>query len=297
MNPDLRNRGLQVQLLSGVLCGDQRLYCSAGSIMPSTTTSTLRHPKGPTEIEKDQSGGPFSLAFLESSVGSKVLVGLTGLGLAGFALFHMIGNLKLLQGPDSINAYAAFLKHDLGILIWLARAGLLAIFLLHITLAIRLKLRSVAARPIPYQYPGSVQATFASRSMIWTGIVVGLFIVFHLAHFTFGLFGKVELAPGRFVNYLDLKDYKGRADVYSMVVAGFSNLPLAMLYVMAQIALFIHLSHGIQSSFQTLGLKNRRFAGSIKMFGLAVAGVILIGNVAIVLAVQIGMLPSLYLKG
>jgi succinate dehydrogenase / fumarate reductase cytochrome b subunit len=133
--------------------------------------------------------------------------------------------------------------------------------------------------------------------MIWTGIVVGLFIIFHLAHFTFGWVKGVEIATGQVVNYLDLKDAKGRPDVYSIVVAGFSNLPLAILYIVAQIALFIHLSHGIQSSFQTLGLKNRRFAPAIRMFGLALAGIILIGNVGIVLAVQNGLVPSLYPKG
>jgi succinate dehydrogenase / fumarate reductase cytochrome b subunit len=263
----------------------------------SSTTSKLRHPKGPAEIEPAQSAGPFLRLFIESSVGSKILVALTGIGLTVFTLVHMIGNLKLFQGPDAINAYASFLKHDLGVLIWIARVGLLAIFLLHLCIAIRLKLRSLAARPIPYQYPGSVQATFASRSMIWTGIVVGLFIVFHLAHFTFAWFEEIEVAPDKFVNYLDLKDSKGRPDVYSMVVAGFSHLPLAILYTIAQIALFIHLSHGIQSSFQTLGLKNRRFAASIKMLGLAVAAIILVGNVGIVFAVQCELVPSLYPKG
>ncbi len=108
----------------------------------------------------------------------------------------MIGNLKVFSGPDAINGYAYFLKHDLGVLIWIARAGLLAIFVLHLSLAIRLKLRSTAARPVPYQYPGSVQATIASRTMIWTGIVVGLFMLFHLAHFTFGWVHGAEIATG-----------------------------------------------------------------------------------------------------
>jgi succinate dehydrogenase / fumarate reductase cytochrome b subunit len=277
------------------LFGDPTPHLTTYSIMASAT-SKLRHPKGPTEPKPSQAAGIFLRSFIDSSVGSKVLTALTGLGLTIFALFHMIGNLKVFQGPDAINAYAAFLKHDLGTLIWIARAGLLTIFLLHLALAIRLKLRSIAARPIPYQYPGSVQATFASRSMIWTGIVVGLFILFHLAHFTFGWLRGVQIAPGKVVNYLDLHDAHERPDVYSMVVSGFSNLPLAILYIVAQIALFIHLSHGIQSSFQTLGLKNRRFAGSIKMLGLAVATTILVGNVAIVIAVQLGILPSLYAK-
>jgi succinate dehydrogenase / fumarate reductase, cytochrome b subunit len=263
----------------------------------STATSKLRHPKGPPEPESSQAAGPFLRTFLESSVGSKIVIALTGLGLAVFSFFHMIGNLKLLQGQDAINAYAAFLKHELGILLWGARAGLLTIFIAHLTLAIRLKLRSRAARPILYQYPGSVQATFASRSMIWTGIVVGLFILFHLAHFTLGWVTQIETASGQHVNYLNLYDKNGRQDVYSMVVAGFSNLPMAILYIVAQLALFIHLSHGIQSSFQTLGLKNRRFATTIKLLGLGVTTIIVAGNVAIVLAVQTGVVPSLYPRG
>ena len=139
--------------------------------------------------------------------------------------------------------------------------------MLHLVLAIRLKLRSVAARPVAYQFPGNVQATIASRTMIWTGIVVGLFTLFHLAHFTFGWVHGAEVAPGKVVNYLELKDDKGRHDVYRWWSPG-SHPMLVVLYVLAQVALFVHLLHGIQSSFQTLGLKNRRFAGPIRLLGL-----------------------------
>jgi succinate dehydrogenase / fumarate reductase cytochrome b subunit len=260
----------------------------------ASAPTTVRHPKGPAEPKSSEAAGLFLWRFLESSVGSKLLIALTGLGLTLFAVFHMIGNLKLFQGWEAVNAYAYFLKHDLGILIWVARAGLLTIFLVHLSLAIRLQLRAFAARPIRYQYPGSVQATVASRTMIWTGIVIGLFVLFHLAHFTFGWVNGVEVAPGQFVNYLDLRDAKGHHDVYSMVIAGFSHVPIAILYILAQVALFIHLLHGIQSAFQTLGLKNRRFASMIRWLGLAIATTILVGNVGIVLAVQTGVLAPLY---
>ena len=254
----------------------------------ASATGIPRHPKGPTETEQSQAAGPFLQSLLDSSVGAKILVALTGVGLTLFTIFHMIGNLKMFQGQDAVNHYAYFLKHDLGVLIWVARAGLLTIFLIHLVLAIRLKLRSAAARPIKYQFPGSVQATFASKTMVWTGIVVGLFIIYHLAHFTFGLVNTVTIAPGHEVNYLDLRDAKGQHDVYSMVVAGFSHPAIALLYVLAQLALLIHLSHGVQSSFQTLGLKNRRFAAMIRVFGLLVALTIFVGNVAIIAAVQTG---------
>jgi succinate dehydrogenase / fumarate reductase cytochrome b subunit len=242
----------------------------------SSATGTAHHPKGPPRTDTARGAAPFLSALVDSSVGAKVLVALTGLGLVTFVLFHMIGNLKVFQGPDAINSYAYFLKHSLGALIWIARAGLLAIFVLHVALAVRLTLRSRRARPVPYQFPGSVQATVASRTMIWTGVVVGLFVLYHLAHFTFGWLHGVDL--GR-------TDSQGRADVYHMVIAGFRNPVVAGLYVLAQLALFVHLMHGVQSSFQTLGLKNRRFGAPIWWLGFAVALTILAGNLAIVFGV------------
>jgi succinate dehydrogenase / fumarate reductase cytochrome b subunit len=223
--------------------------------------------------------------YLRSTVGRKILVALTGLGLATFVVFHMIGNLKMFSGPESINHYASFLKHDLGALIWIARGGLLAIFAVHLFLTIRLKMRSAMARPVGYSYVQTAQATAASKSMIWTGIVIGAFVVYHLAHFTFGL---THEADG--VNYLELRDSEGRHDVYRMVIAGFSAWHISLLYIVAQVLLFVHLSHGIQSALITLGLVGRRFGKAAKMLGLAVAGTILLGNLAIVLAVWTGFL-------
>src|SRR6476659_7663063 len=129
----------------------------------SSNTTTVRHPKGPPTPKADRMAVPFVWAFFDSSVGAKITIALTGLGLVIFTIFHMIGNLKMFSGPDSVNAYAAFLKHDLGLLLWIARGGLLAIFVLHLTLAIRLSLRSKAARPVPYAHISSVQATVSSR--------------------------------------------------------------------------------------------------------------------------------------
>ena len=258
------------------------------------SATTVRHPKGPPESEPARGAVPFLRAFFDSSVGAKITVALSGLGLVTFSIFHMIGNLKVFSGPDAINAYASFLKHDLGLLIWIARAGLLGIFVLHLTLAIRLALRSKAARPVPYAHPGSVQATVSSRTMIWSGAVVGLFILFHLAHYTFALVHGAEDATGQFVNYLDLKDHKGRHDVYRMLVAGFTTPWLAVLYIVAQVVLFVHLLHGVQSSFQTLGLKNGRFRPVIRVLGFAVAATVLLGNLAIVIGVWAGLAPPLY---
>jgi succinate dehydrogenase / fumarate reductase, cytochrome b subunit len=263
------------------------------------SATTVRHPKGPPAEKPDRTAGPFLWALVDSSVGAKILVALTGLGLVTFTIFHMIGNLKVFSGPDAINAYAAFLKHDLGLLLWLARAGLLAIFVLHLALAIRLTLRSRAARPIGYAYPDSAQATVSSRTMIWSGAGVGLFVVFHLAHYTFAWVHGAEVqnpATGQWEwkNYLELTDAKGRHDVYSMMVAGFTTPWLCVLYIVAQFALFAHLLHGIQSSFQTLGLKNGRFRWAIHLLGFATAKVILVGNLFIVIGVWAGLTPPLH---
>src|SRR3954469_11263384 len=147
------------------------------------TATGVRHPKGPTAPPPGINAGAFLSAVLDSSVGAKVLVALTGLGLVGFVIVHLIGNLKLLPGgPESrsaINAYAHFLKHDLGAVLWVFRGGLLFVFVLHLALAVRLKLRSAAARPVGYAYPATAQAGVASRTMIWTGVVIGVFVLFH----------------------------------------------------------------------------------------------------------------------
>ncbi len=264
--------------------------------MASATTG-VRHPKGPLEAPAGPKAGAFFQAILDSTVGAKILVALTGLGLVTFVLFHMIGNLKLFQGPEAINHYAYFLKHDLGALIWIARAGLLGIFVLHLALAIRLKLRSRSARPVAYAYPGSVQAGVAARTMIWTGIVILLFTLFHLAHFTFGYVSGVNVmnvstGEMEYTNYLELKDAKGQHNVYEMMVAGFREPVLALFYVVCQVVLFLHLRHGIPSTFQTLGLKNARFRKAIDAFGLLIALTILIGNCAIVLSAYFGYVKS-----
>lgn len=222
-----------------------------------------------------------------------MLVAITGLALSVFLVFHMIGNLKMFSGPESVNRYAHFLKHDLGALLWVARGGLLLLFILHLYLAIRLKLRAAAARPIDYQLQRTAQATLASRTMIWTGLVILAFVAFHLAHYTFAWVHDVPNADGRgTTNYLDLKyrlpDGQRIHDVYAMMIAGFTTPGIALIYIVAQILLFIHLTHGIQSALTTLGLTGKEFANAAKWLGYIIAATILIGNVAIVVAVWTG---------
>jgi succinate dehydrogenase / fumarate reductase, cytochrome b subunit len=257
-----------------------------------SSTSAI-NPKGPRLNIATSNPLAWVCDYLCSTVGQKILVAITGASLVTFVVFHMIGNFKMFSGPESINKYAYFLKHDLGLLIWIARAGLLGSFTLHLVLTLWLKARSSAARPIGYAYSGSAQATPQSKLMLQTGLVIGAFVAFHLAHFTFGMVHGVTASDGKGVtNYLDLKDATGKHDVYTMVVAGFSTWWISAIYLAAQLMLFVHLSHGIQSVFQTLGLVNRRFVKIAKLVGFGTAGLILAGNTALVVAVWSGFLKT-----
>ncbi len=226
------------------------------------------------------------LAALATTVGSKYVVALTGLALTGFVIAHMTGNLLLFRGREALNAYALFLK-ERGALLWAARLGLLIVFVLHIWLAARLKFRNWAARPVRYAYENTVQASWASRTMIWSGLVILAFVIFHLMHYTFGL---AFASDPHGTNFLELKDpATGNHDVYAMTVYGFRNVPVAIAYIVAQLFLGLHLSHGISSSFQSLGWSAPRWWRLIHGIGLAVALAVVIGNIAMPLAVMTGL--------
>jgi succinate dehydrogenase / fumarate reductase, cytochrome b subunit len=202
-----------------------------------------------------------------SSVGAKFLVALTGLALSGFVLVHMLGNLQIFLGPDAINDYAKMLK-EMPTLLWTARIVLLTLFTVHIFVALRLKMRANEARPIPYAHEETVQASFASRSMAYSGLAILAFVLFHIAHYTLGAVQpappddvknaaddkkkdeaeekKKDVRPAApvEVSLLELRDDKGRHDVYRMMIIGFSDPIIAPLYVLAQVLLMMHLSHG-----------------------------------------------------
>jgi succinate dehydrogenase / fumarate reductase cytochrome b subunit len=235
---------------------------------------------------------PRLVRALSTTVGSKYLVALTGLALTGFVVAHMTGNLLVFKGRDALNAYAQFLK-DQGALLWAARLGLLAVFVLHVWLAVRLKLRNRGARPIAYAYEDTIQASWASRHMLLTGLVIFAFLIFHLLHYTFGLVAAT--APDG-THYLDLiqslergpgpiDPARGRHDVYAMTVYGFRNVPVAVAYIVAQLFLGLHLSHGVASTFQSMGWSSARVWPTLRAVGLTVAAAVIIGNVSMPLAV------------
>ena len=220
---------------------------------------------------------------LTSTIGSKFLVAITGMMLVGFLCGHLAGNLLIFKGQDAINAYAKGLK-DLGGLLWVARIGLLVAFVMHVTVAVRLQLRNRSARPERYQYPGTVQASTASLTMLYSGLLILAFVFYHLAHYTFG--GVHNADDGR--NLLELHDSLGRHDVHRMVIIGFSKWWVSLSYVIAQLVLWFHLSHGISSIFQTLGLNAPKYWPIIRGAGLLLATIIVVGNISIPLAVLLG---------
>lgn len=217
-----------------------------------------------------------------STVGSKLLVAVTGVMLTGFVVAHLIGNLKMFEGPDAINSYAVMLKSNPAIL-WGARLGLLTVFAIHLTVALRLKLRSNAARPVPYVCNNTIQASLPSRLMPLTGLMILGFVVFHIAHYTLGV---VHTAGAS--NYLSLHDSQGRHDVYRMVIAGFTTPWISVVYIVTQALLMIHLAHGIGSVFQTFGLNTQRTQKLFHCLSWTVASLIFLGNCAIVVAVWLG---------
>ena len=217
---------------------------------------------------------------ISSSVGAKTLMALTGLGLLGFVVAHMLGNLQVFAGPEKLNAYAKTLQ-DLGPGLWVARIGLLGLFGLHVLTALRLVTANKAARPTPYVKKVDACTTYAASTMWMSGLIVLAFVLYHLAHFTLRVTGEgfggaeYELAGGGH-------------DVYSMVVDGFSIWWVSAIYIVANILLGLHISHGAQSAFQTLGVRHPRLAFLRTGFGRAVAAVIVLGNVSIPLAVLLG---------
>jgi len=227
------------------------------------------------------------LDFWRSSIGSKVVMAITGLLLFGFVVAHLLGNLQLLSGPDKINTYAKWL-HDLGPMLWVARIGLLAVFVLHVLTGIRLARANRAARPVAYAREATMQATFASRSMVLTGLSTLAFVIYHLLHFTFGT------VHGEFVALKTRASTAAWAghDVHAMVTASFGSLPIAVAYAAFQVVLFLHLKHGIQSLAQTLGLSHGRYVPMVKTLSFVLAAAIAGGNILLAFSVQLGLVKG-----
>jgi succinate dehydrogenase / fumarate reductase cytochrome b subunit len=256
--------------------------------MSSTAPTKRQQPTN--RLPSGQGVAGWVSPFLASSVGSKYLVAVTGLILTGFVITHMAGNLQIFLGQETYNAYARSLK-DMGPLLWLARAILLLTLVVHMGVSLTLTWKAQKARPVGYAYEKSVQATWWSRHMALTGLVIFVFTVYHIAHFTLGVVHTAELEPGRVVNYLELADARQRHDAYSMMIYGFRDPVVSVLYIIAQLFLLLHLAHGVASMFQTVGLNSRRLQRLIQGLGWTVALVVCGGNIGIVAGVWGGMFP------
>jgi succinate dehydrogenase / fumarate reductase, cytochrome b subunit len=221
--------------------------------------------------------------FFKSSLGKKYIMALTGVGLFFFVVGHMLGNLQIFLGPESINRYGSFLQ-SLGELLWVARIALVVIVLLHIWSAVKLSAENRAARPVGYGDYVPKGSSYASRTMLMSGLIIAAFIIYHLLHFT-------VQAPvnGTGTNFVELHDEKGRHDVYRMMVLGFRVWYVSLFYIVGMVLLSLHLSHGVSAMFQSLGLRNRGWQPFIKGFARFIAIVLLLGYCSIPIAVLTGL--------
>ena len=223
------------------------------------------------------------IRFYQSSIGKKILVAVTGLAMIGFLAGHLLGNLLVFSGPAAINGYAKKL-HDLGPLLYIIRAALLATVVLHIVTTIQLVRLNRAARPQKYAVDTVRQASKSSRIMIWSGLTILAFIMYHLAHFTFAL-GNQYRDPAIARYWVE----PGVHNVYNMVVDGFRVWYVSLFYIIALLLLTSHLSHGFASVFQTLGLATSRPRRPIAVAGNLFAWGWFLGNLSIPLAILFGL--------
>ncbi len=223
-------------------------------------------------------------SFLRSSIGKKTIVAITGLIMVGFVIAHLIGNLQIFLGPGDathpaqINSYAKLLK-DLGEFIWLARITLLLAVAAHIITTIQLTLENRAAKGDGYQHKASVQAKRSTKTMMWSGSYILCFIIFHLAHYTLFL-----VHP----EFRQLHDAHGLHDVYAMLLIGFSNPFVSAFYILGMLLLCSHLSHGIGSLTQTLGIQTTKLRCCFQCGGRLLAILLAIGYLSIPIAILAG---------
>lgn len=210
--------------------------------------------------------------MIQSTIGKKIVVALTGVVLYGFLIGHVAGNLLVFGGPAVYNHYAEAIKAN-PLLLWGTRSVLLLSIFLHIIYTVQLTIRNRSSRPVSYSEYNPRQANFPSRVMIWSGLLVAVFIVYHLLHFTFGIVHPDFLA-----------------DVYQNVITGFQVTWVAVFYIVAMLALSFHLFHGIWSVFQTLGLNHPKYNAARKIFAALVTLVIIGGFISIPVAVMTGCL-------
>ncbi len=224
-----------------------------------------------------------------SNIFQKWLMAITGILLVGFLLGHLSGNLLVFLGKEDINAYAHGLRTmGHGMVIWIVRLGLLSMFVLHVTSAITLSRRNRAARPQSYAKVTPRKSTVASRTMLYSGLLLLTYVVYHLAHFTWGAVHTASYAGQAGWDYT-LLDGTVVPDVYRMVVASFQVPLIAALYLLSMVMVGLHLNHAISSAFQTMGVTNKRVVPVIRRIGPLLSFIIAAGFSAVPLAIIAGL--------
>jgi succinate dehydrogenase / fumarate reductase cytochrome b subunit len=233
-------------------------------------TPTVPHPPRASWI----------VGFYRSAIGKKAVMAVTGVFLFGWILLHMLGNLKVYTGPEHYNAYAAFLI-TMGAPLLPNKAALIVVRVLlliavwlHIQAATQLTLMNRKARPVGYTDRDYVSATYAARTMRWSGVIIVLFVVYHLLHMTFG-----TLHPD-FIEH----------DVYHNFVTGFQVWWVSAFYIIANLALGMHLYHGLWSMFNSVGLSHATFNPWKRTFATVFAVIVTVGNISFPIAVLMGVL-------
>lgn len=218
--------------------------------------------------------------FPTSTVGRKILMAITGQMMLLFVIAHVLGNSSLFF--SDLNTYAAAI-HAMPLLLWLFRVFMAAVLVIHVYLGIVLTLENWRGKPQSSVVTNHLSATFAGRNMIWTGSLIGGFLVYHLLHFTFQIIDPA-------ISAINNTDALGRPDVLMMVVRSFQDTGISLLYVTSLAGLLLHLTHGIQSSLQTLGLNNDRSLPTVVKAGTTAAVIIFFGYAAIPISILMGIL-------
>jgi len=214
-------------------------------------------------------------SFLSSSIGRKVVMALTGLVLFGYVVVHMLGNLQIYLGPQALNAYAVKLR-EMPALLWGVRGLLLVSVLLHVWAAASLTRTNMSARRIGYREQRHRESTYASRTMRWSGVILLLFIVYHLLHLTLGTVHP-SFVPG---------------DVYHNVVSGLRTGIAPFFYILAMLALGLHMYHGVWSLLQTVGLSHPRYDRLRYAFAAFITAVVVLGNLSFPIAALTGLVKD-----
>lgn len=216
------------------------------------------------------------LSLFNTSVGRKITTGLTGLGLVAFVVIHLAGNLTLFVGSESFNAYAHKLE-SLGPLLYVAEIGLIAVFVFHIIFTIAVTTQNKSARANGYAVKGNAgkpsRKSLSSQTMIYTGLVLGAFIVWHVWMFKFG--------PGLAQGYVEVHHGEAYRDLYRLVAESFQNVWITAAYVFVMVLLGTHIRHGFWSAFQSLGAYHPRYTPLIYTAGIALAVLLAVGFLAL----------------